>query len=217
MSKRFTETDKWRDPWFRNLSSQAKQLWLYLLDNCDKVGLIQIDLRLASTDCGQHINETHLAELSSRLEDCGNGKHLIPKFIHFQYGTLSESCKPHRSVIELVRLHGLVENGSVGYQYPTRTLQDKTRQDKRGVQGGKPTLEEVKLRGSTIALPDSECEKFFDYYESNGWRVGKNPMKVWTAALANWKRKWTPNGQATSNPVETREQETARILREAMG
>lgn len=24
------------------------------------------------------------------------------------------------------------------------------------------------------------------YYESNGWRVGKNPMKDWRAAARNW-------------------------------
>jgi hypothetical protein len=31
-----------------------------------------------------------------------------------------------------------------------------------------------------------EAEKFFNYYESNGWRVGKNPMKNWKAAANNW-------------------------------
>jgi hypothetical protein len=28
--------------------------------------------------------------------------------------------------------------------------------------------------------------KFIDYYESNGWRVGKNPMKDWKAAIRTW-------------------------------
>ena len=30
---------------------------------------------------------------------------------------------------------------------------------------------------------------FMDYYRSNGWRVGKNPMKDWQAALRNWMAK----------------------------
>lgn len=34
------------------------------------------------------------------------------------------------------------------------------------------------------ALP--EAEGFFNYYESNGWKVGKNPMKDWQAASRNW-------------------------------
>lgn len=31
-------------------------------------------------------------------------------------------------------------------------------------------------------------EKFFDFYESKGWLVGKNKMKDWRAAVRNWER-----------------------------
>lgn len=31
-------------------------------------------------------------------------------------------------------------------------------------------------------------ERFVDYYTSNGWRVGKNPMKDWKAAVRSWER-----------------------------
>ena len=31
-------------------------------------------------------------------------------------------------------------------------------------------------------------ERFIDYYESNGWKVGRNPMKDWKAAVRNWAR-----------------------------
>ena len=37
-----------------------------------------------------------------------------------------------------------------------------------------------------IADGKIEAEKFFNYYESNGWKVGKNPMKNWKAAANNW-------------------------------
>jgi phage replication O-like protein O len=33
-----------------------------------------------------------------------------------------------------------------------------------------------------------EGEKFFDFYESKGWFVGKNKMKDWKAAVRNWIR-----------------------------
>lgn len=32
-------------------------------------------------------------------------------------------------------------------------------------------------------------EHFIDYYESNGWKVGRNPMKDWKAAVRNWARR----------------------------
>ena len=33
-----------------------------------------------------------------------------------------------------------------------------------------------------------DAHRFYDYYESNGWRVGKTPMKNWQAAIRNWER-----------------------------
>ena len=30
------------------------------------------------------------------------------------------------------------------------------------------------------------ASKFIDYYTSNGWKVGKNPMKDWKAAVRSW-------------------------------
>lgn len=44
MSKRFTETEKWRDPWFRKLSPLQKCLFAYLCDNCNNAGFIEIDI-----------------------------------------------------------------------------------------------------------------------------------------------------------------------------
>ena len=34
--------------------------------------------------------------------------------------------------------------------------------------------------------PVAEAAKFWNYYEANGWRVGRNPMKDWKAAAAGW-------------------------------
>ena len=33
-----------------------------------------------------------------------------------------------------------------------------------------------------------DAEKFFDYYESKGWLVGKTKMKNWQAAIRNWEK-----------------------------
>jgi len=34
--------------------------------------------------------------------------------------------------------------------------------------------------------PVVESERFYNYYESNGWRVGRNPMRDYKAACRNW-------------------------------
>jgi hypothetical protein len=51
----------------------------------------------------------------------------------------------------------------------------------------RPTLEMVKLAAAKIGLSDIEAEKFFSYYEGNGWKTGRNPVKSWTACLTRWK------------------------------
>ena len=49
----------------------------------------------------------------------------------------------------------------------------------------KPTAEEIRAyckdKGYAI-----DAEHFLNYYEANGWKVGRNAMKSWKAALANW-------------------------------
>ena len=60
----------------------------------------------------------------------------------------------------------------------------------KGGSGGRfqrPTPAEVRTyceeRNSTV-----DPEAFVSYYESNGWKVGKNPMKDWKAAVRNGER-----------------------------
>ena len=33
-----------------------------------------------------------------------------------------------------------------------------------------------------------DAQRFVDYYTANGWRVGKNPMKDWKAAVRTWEK-----------------------------
>lgn len=54
----------------------------------------------------------------------------------------------------------------------------------------KPTLDEIKAEAVRVGLPETECAHFLNYYESNGWRVGRNPMRSWPHALVNWKNNY---------------------------
>lgn len=48
---------------------------------------------------------------------------------------------------------------------------------------------------------DFDPEYFCDYYESNGWHVGKQPMKDWKATVRRWLRTSKPkNGIAKEVP-----------------
>lgn len=50
-----------------------------------------------------------------------------------------------------------------------------------------PALEDVKAYATELEAPWT-AGPFCDYYTSNGWKVGKNPMKDWRASLRRWVR-----------------------------
>jgi hypothetical protein len=60
----------------------------------------------------------------------------------------------------------------------------------------KPSIVEIKNYMLEIGMNDVS-EKWFDYYESNGWLVGKNKMKNWKAAVRTWKNNNLSNNVST--------------------
>lgn len=68
-----------------------------------------------------------------------------------------------------------------------------------------PTLDEVTAYVGEKGF-HVDPARFWNYYESNGWKVGKNPMKNWKAACNTWNSKDGPKpgtGKAASfDPAE---------------
>jgi hypothetical protein len=79
----------------------------------------------------------------------------------------------------------------------------------------RPTLDEVIVFFNSENFPEIEARKFFNHFESNGWKVGgKTPMKNWQAAARNWmlnasrfapplqnKSQLKPNGKNYNEPL----------------
>lgn len=65
----------------------------------------------------------------------------------------------------------------------------------------KPTIEEVEAYINEKGY-DIDAHKFIDYYNANGWRVGKNPMRDWQATVRNWARNnyQSDKKQGSGNP-----------------
>jgi len=86
-----------------------------------------------------------------------------------------------------------------------RIEQNKTEQKREVKRFAPPTLDEVRAycqeRGNAV-----DPVRFIDYYTSNGWHVGKNPMKDWKAAVRTWER----NGFAPASPPAKKKQFTAQ-------
>lgn len=63
----------------------------------------------------------------------------------------------------------------------------------------KPTVDEINAycREKNKSV---DAERFWNFYESKGWKVGKNPMKDWRAAVCNWAKDATPVVQESYRP-----------------
>jgi len=80
------------------------------------------------------------------------------------------------------------------------TLQDNTEQDNTGAartQKSKPAIESKEKIPPTIEEVTAYCierknnvdaNRFFDYYESKGWIVGRSKMKSWKASVRTWEK-----------------------------
>jgi hypothetical protein len=110
MPKRFTDTDKWRKPFIRTLSTPYKLLWFYILDECDHAGIWHVEFDVAQLRIGEEITkEEAIKQFKEHLiiVDCGS-KWFIPDFIQFQYGTLNVENRAHSSVIDRLNRYGLL-------------------------------------------------------------------------------------------------------------
>ena len=87
----------------------------------------------------------------------------------------------------------------------TITINEKEKKSKGFV---KPTIQEIQAhileKGYTF-----DAEAFYAFYESNGWKVGKNPMKNWKAACTTWAK----NRNNNNNNNYGRETITDKIRR----
>lgn len=79
-------------------------------------------------------------------------------------------------------------NGEIEKEIDTRD-RDRDREDRspKRTRFVPPTIEEIaaycRERGNTV-----DAEHFHAHYTANGWKVGKNPMKDWKAAVRTWER-----------------------------
>ncbi len=83
------------------------------------------------------------------------------------------------------KYNNIKREGTTATDKPSHTL------NKRFV---KPTLEEVSAycqeRSNGI-----DPQSFLDFYEAKGWRIGKEPMRDWQAAIRTWERRQMSEGK----------------------
>ena len=121
-------------------------------------------------------------------DGCGDAVPLVSEEVKPE---VSETAKPQVSESTEPPVS---EKGGKG-ESQTKPTQTKPSQTKGGRRFAPPSLAEVRGYASDFAAQKGldpggfDPERFVDYYAANGWRVGRNPMRDWRAAVRDWVRK----------------------------
>jgi hypothetical protein len=169
MAKRFVDTELWQKQWFQELSTVNKLLVLYIFQNCDSAGVWNTNYRLASFIIGEPVDENDIKYINKQnemFEKIDDDKIFVLDFIKFQYGTLSENCKPHKPIIEKLKKYGLYERVLKGYSKGIETLEEKEKDKEKEIND--PYINPVvnsfkseysKLFNCRVFLTSQECNK----------------------------------------------------------
>lgn len=86
MAKRLTDSEKWKDPWFKKLKGEMQLFWLFVLDTCDHAGIWKDQLDDFNRITGSILGYEKIIEnFKGRMIPINDDTFLIPKFIMFQY------------------------------------------------------------------------------------------------------------------------------------
>lgn len=113
MAKRFTDTGKWKRPWYRALGLQAKVLWQFICDDCDHAGIWIADFDLVTFQVGFRVDEALLTRLlGTKIVRLDQDKYFVPSFFEFQYADAKDGFKAKQSAVKRLKSLGLTEPDS---------------------------------------------------------------------------------------------------------
>lgn len=161
MSKRFTDSEKWKKKWFRNLPDKSKLFWSYLLDSCSVSGIWDVDFELAQFFCGKLDIEKIKKDLFKQYIEIEDGKRwFIKDFVLFQYGQLG-THPFHQKIKKELEYYNLFDTVS-------NTLSDRVYDRSKEVYKEKDkVIEKVKEKTKHLEyvfLTDNEYEKLKDKF-----------------------------------------------------
>jgi hypothetical protein len=203
MAYRFTNTEKWQDGWFSTLTQLQMLLFLYLCDNCDIAGFVELNVKRWAVDLNSS-KETIEGALKglergliySQTNDCVYIKNFLK---HQKNLPLNENNKAHIGIIRRFELYAykfnienineFIEGASKGLQSPTGIGNGI------GIGNGTEKEEKPKIKIpefteiKTYALANDRTvdvhmlELKYKAWVENGWKDGYNKP------IINWKTK----------------------------
>lgn len=212
MSYRITNIEKWKDLWFSDLSPNAKLLFFYFVENCDNAGFFEVNKKFMLFYTG--LTESQLMDAGielkkSYIKSQDGTKLWFKNFLKYQKKLpLNSSNNVHKQIISLLQYNlsddtKFKNNAVINSLLPNDLQIVKVTRKKREVTDEinaeelqitkttrfvKPSIDEIfeYMVEKEFEFAKNESQKFFNFFESKGWKVGKNPMKSWKSAVGYW-------------------------------
>lgn len=189
--KRFSDTARFEEPWYRQLPSELKIAWEFVWARCDNAGVWWPDFPLADFMLGCKVKWDELREKTGRVVVLPSGKWLLKGFVELQCGAqLSPDSRPHQAVMKLLDFHGICLSDSLSIVYPvdyqegTDTPKDKDKEQDPDPDKPPRTRESDNKPTSPEALRVAAI-------------VGRRPTTAWTATEISKYRQLLKAGQLT--------------------
>lgn len=170
MSKRLTDTEKWKTKFLRNLKPNYIVLWLYIMDECDHAAIWHVDMDVAQirTGCRFDIDEA-LRQFSGKIVQFNDGQMwFIPEFLEVWYGQgLSKANRSLDSAISSLKSWGLMDDD--GNLMPCDVYEGETKETVKDVKV-KDTIDDRKEKFLTALTPylsqydEAMITEFFNYW-----------------------------------------------------
>ena len=213
---RFSETNKWNDPWFRKLKAGEKLVFLYLIDNCDNAGFYEVDCEMMSFQIGIESSkiEGAIKGLSRGLLGA-NGWVWIKNFLRHQKNIpLNTDNNAHKQIINLLAEKSSLFKDDSEFNKILGAIVGLKSPIGKGIGKGigkvkvkTPDFLEFVAYAKTIEIYhssfDFQIETKYETWIDDGWKDGNNkPIKNWKLKLKNtmthFKKDFSLKEQSTS-------------------
>jgi hypothetical protein len=175
MADRFFDTELCEKEWYHDLTPIERCFFRdVLLSKCDCVGVWVPNRAQVEYLVGPFDFKSFPDRCNGNIEILPDGKWWLVDFCDFQYGELTEACKPHKKYIAVLRRYGLLDRVLKGYGKGIDTLQEKEEEkEKDKEQEKEEKREECKEGGGikrtygeykNVRLTDEDHQKLLDKY-----------------------------------------------------
>ena len=157
----------------------------------DRIALSQFQkaLKISKVRCYQVIKSLiskNIITVYENIDGCTRKLGINKSYLNWKgvYKNIDgkKGIEKHIPTVKVLRNKGSMKT------YTTKETITKEKIKKGNSRFIKPSISEISEYCHT-RKNNINPEAFFDFYESKGWKIGKNPMKDWKAAIRTWELK----------------------------